>query len=397
MRRAAMLAKIGTRGALVLPFLLLPSGSASAGAPASITNAKITLRPIPAGGLAAELRELSAAGSLRWVGWAAPVADREQQMCCFGSVENWSRRAEGGFCCGSCSLEKEESFGVNRDSRRVARLEDPASFHLLLRVGSGGIQRIRSFSADCGIDAGGMPLVWLEGVSAPESVAYLGSLVSGLSSTLPRSRRVSRAEDEEEDEEEEGKGRDRLRLQPVVLALAQHGGPEADRALERLVGSNQPLRVRKEAAFWLGSMRGRAGYDVLEQVVVHDPDPRLRQHGTLALAQSGVAEAVTTLIGMARRDPDGEVRGQALFWLAQKAGRKAAGTIEDAIRDDPDTEVKRRAVFALTQMPDEEGVTHLIRVARTNRNAEVRRQAIFWLGQSKDPRAFAFIEEILAK
>jgi len=90
------------------------------------------------------------------------------------------------------------------------------------------------------------------------------------------------------------------------------------------------------------------------------------------------------------------VRGLALFWLAQKAGNKAAGTITEAIESDPDTDVKKRAVFALSQLPKDEGVPLLIQVARSNRNPVVRKQAMFWLGQSNDPRALAFIEEVLA-
>ena len=69
--------------------------------------------------------------------------------------------------------------------------------------------------------------------------------------------------------------------------------------------------------------------------------------------------------------------------------------IENAIQDDPEEEVKKKAVFALSQLPHDQAVPELIRVARTNRNAEVRKQAIFWLGQTRDPRALAFIEEIL--
>jgi hypothetical protein len=45
----------------------------------------------------------------------------------------------------------------------------------------------------------------------------------------------------------------------------------------------------------------------------------------------------------------------------------------------------------------DDGVTKLIEVARSNRNREVRKQAMFWLGQSRDPRAAAFIEEVLTK
>ena len=57
--------------------------------------------------------------------------------------------------------------------------------------------------------------------------------------------------------------------------------------------------------------------------------------------------------------------------------------------------MKRRAVFALTQIPNGEGVPILIEVARANQNPAVRKQAMFWLGQSKDPRALAYIEQIL--
>ena len=51
--------------------------------------------------------------------------------------------------------------------------------------------------------------------------------------------------------------------------------------------------------------------------------------------------------------------------------------------------------FCKTQTPKDEGIPLLIEVARTSRNPEVRRKAVFWLGQSRDPRALAFIEDVL--
>ena len=65
--------------------------------------------------------------------------------------------------------------------------------------------------------------------------------------------------------------------------------------------------------------------------------------------------------------------------------------------NDPDTEVKKKAVFALSQLPKDEAVPKLIAVARSQRNPEVRKQAFFWLGQSHDPRALAYIQEVLTK
>jgi len=59
--------------------------------------------------------------------------------------------------------------------------------------------------------------------------------------------------------------------------------------------------------------------------------------------------------------------------------------------------VKKKAVFALSQLPKDESITQLIRVAGTNSNPTVRKEAFFWLGQSQDPRALAYLEQILRK
>jgi HEAT repeat protein len=193
---------------------------------------------------------------------------------------------------------------------------------------------------------------------------------------------------------EEKKGK--RAAEPVMAAIAAHADPTADAALERLASADRPLKVRKQAAFWLGTARSRFGFKALKRLST-DPAEDFRRYLTFALSQSAVPESVDTLIRMARVDESPRVRGQALFWLAQKAGDRAAAAIDNAIREDPDTEVKRQAVFALTQLPKEKGIPQLIRVARTNRNPAVRKQAVFWLGQSKDPRALDFIEEILTR
>jgi HEAT repeat protein len=59
--------------------------------------------------------------------------------------------------------------------------------------------------------------------------------------------------------------------------------------------------------------------------------------------------------------------------------------------------VKKKAVFALSQLPKEESVPQLVRVADTNSNFAIRKEALFWLGQTNDPRAIAYIEEVLKR
>ena len=90
------------------------------------------------------------------------------------------------------------------------------------------------------------------------------------------------------------------------------------------------------------------------------------------------------------------VRQDAVFWVSQAAGDAATrGLSTLADERDADLAVRERAVFALSQRPDDEAVPALVRIARTSESPRLRQRAIFWLGQSEDPRALAFLEELL--
>ncbi|MBV9760674.1 MAG: HEAT repeat domain-containing protein [Acidobacteriaceae bacterium] len=205
-------------------------------------------------------------------------------------------------CCDECRLE-----GSAHSSRHPVPLDGSDIQALLFRVTSNGPEKLTIRPMSCSLDAGGLPFVWLTGVSPAESLSFLKSLT-------------------------DSNGSDHL-ARSAVFAISQHEGPAATTALEGLAHLPEPARIRSEA----------------------------------------------------------------IFWLAQQAGNRAASLIKDAIENDPDTEVKKKAVFALSQLPKDEGVPKLIEVAQENRNREVRKQAFFWLGQSNDPRALAFIEQVLAK
>lgn len=323
-----------------------------------IENARLDTRQVT-GGLDATMRAILAAETApAWAGYAVPMVHGDRQMCCYNN----------GYACG-CSLE-----GVNRgDGTAVnpgspVRLEGPTHLVVLYRIEDHKVGKVRTFTPDCQLDAGGLHFIWLNGVQAAESVGYLVPLVT-----------------------QEG-----LRHGPLS-AIALHADPAADQALEQLTAPPSPEQVRRDAAFWLGSARGRRGYEILSRMLREDASERVREQVIFALTQSKEPEATSTIIKTAHDDKSPRVRGQALFWLAHKAGDKVAATIQNAVENDPDTEVKKKAVFALTQMPEGEGVPMLIQVARTNHNPAVRKQAVFWLGQSKDPRALSFLEEVLAK
>ncbi len=317
-----------------------------------ITNALLETRPVT-GSLESTFRGiLSARATATWVGYAEPLVSGDRGGCC------WN----GGAVC---SLEHPSGDpGVTVAGPKTVKLEGPTHLVVLYRVESHQTGKIHAFTEECDLDAGGLPFIWLTGVTAPDSIHFLQSAATSIDA--------------------------------AVSAIALHADPAADRALEELAAPSQPEKIRRQAIFWLGNSRGQRGFEVLTRIVREDPSDKIREHAIFALTQSKEPEALGIVAGLAHNDPSPRVRGQALFWLAQKAGQKMAeSSIRDAIANDPETEVKKKAVFALTQMPNGEGVPLLIQVARTNRNSEVRKQAVFWLGQSKDTRALGFIEDVL--
>ncbi|MGA2131208.1 MAG: HEAT repeat domain-containing protein [Bryobacteraceae bacterium] len=247
-------------------------------------------------------------------------------------------------------------------------LEPPEPAQIMLRIEGNRVGKIRVISGNCELDADGVPVRWIRDVRPADSVAFLSGFVTA-----------------DADHVRDG----------AMAGIALTADPAADNAMDRFAAAGQPESVREKAIFWLGEARGRRGYEVVKRIVTQDADDRIREKAIFALSVSKEPEALETMIAVAHNDASTHVRGQALFWLAQKAGKKAAGAITDALERDPDTEVKKKAVFALQQLPNGEGVPMLIQVARSNKNAAVRKQAVFWLGQSNDPRALAFIEEVL--
>ena len=320
-----------------------------------IENARLETRQL-SGGLESTLRAiLSAQQSAAWVGYAEPVIRNDRQLCC------WNDNERG------CFLEPHTGgTAAPAPANQTVKLEGPTHVVVLYRIENHQVEKVRSFTPECTLDAGGLPLIWLTGAMPADSIRYLVSLAES------------------------------QRSRGAVSAIALHADAAADQALEQLAGATGPVQLRREAIFWLGSARGRQGFEIVSRMLREDPDEKIREHAIFALTQSKQPEALNAVVRAAHDDKSPHVRGQALFWLAQKAAQKTAqDAISDAIANDPETEVKKRAVFALTQMPGGEGVPLLIQVARSNQNAAVRKQAMFWLGQSKDPRALAYIEEVL--
>jgi hypothetical protein len=339
-----------------------------------LQNAKVENRAV-SGPLDAAFRGIvNAQTSPAWIAYAAPQIPGDRTMCCFNTIN--------GVSWQGCSLEPNNNSVTFGPGGGTVHLEGAAEFYVFYRVEDKKVGKIRNYSIDCNIDAGGLPVYFLTGVNAAQSVGLLETLIAApgsaggsVGSTSNDERRITNS---------------------AISAIGMHRDAAAEAALDRLTASSQTEDTRRQAVIWLGNARGRHGLDSLLRVLRDDPSDRVREGAIQALAQSKEPEAIPAVVRVAHNDSSARVRGQALFWLAQTASQQISeAAIRTAIDQDPESQVKRKAVQSLNQIKNGEGVPLLIEIARSNKNPVVRKEAMAQLGQSKDPRAVKFFEDLL--
>jgi HEAT repeats len=335
-----------------------------------VTHTQFNSGPVSLG-LSATVDRFRHSNGALWLGYAVQALPRTHLSAC--SSWTGSSEVEGG-CCNELRLED------TADNLSREQTDSPAPVvYVLLRLDHGEVARTRMAPAGCTLDAGGVPFEFLTGVQPEDSAAFLGKLAESAAALRDNGAQRGRATDEN------------------LVALSMHATPKATEVLASLAAPSNSAYLREKAAFWLGAQRGHEGLLALRRLLQSEQDNKHRQKLAFDLSINSDPGAIDDLIMMAKADADSGVRGQALFWLAQKAGKKAIGTLNASIENDPNFEVKKKAVFALSQLPREESVPQLVRVADTNSNFAIRKEAIFWLGQSNDPRAIAYIEEVLKR
>jgi HEAT repeat protein len=246
-------------------------------------------------------------------------------------------------------------------------LEPPDHAVILFRVEGNAVNKLRSLSPDCEIDAGGLPVHWLTDVAPAQSIALLATFVS----------------------------QRELDSNGSLSAIAAHADPAADGVIDRYLAPNQPEWLRKRAASLEGSERGRHGVEALKNVIANDMSESVKQSALSGLARNKEPEALDLLIATARAGQNPRTRSQAISALNRKQGRAVLDVINAAIANDPDVQVRRRAVDALGSLPDGAGVPALIQLVKTSKDLDVRKQAMNRLQNSHDARAEAFFEEVL--
>lgn len=259
-----------------------PAAAQTGGDPThQITNAQFTMRPV-SGSLAREIDAVAARGDTGWLAYRLPTASGAKQMC-----SSWS--ANGA---------------------PLILLEPPTEMTLLIRVEAKQVMRVQSATPECAVDAGGLPVLLLTGVSPAESLEWLVTMVK----SAPAGTR----------------GPSRL-LEPSLAALAWHPGDAAVRALLAFARQDTRPSVRGKALFWLGQRAGQESARGISEAVNEDPEIEVKKKAVSALAQMPPDQGVPLLINLARTHSNREVRRQAMFWLGQSKDPRAISFFEDVL------------------------------------------------------------------
>lgn len=273
------------------------------------------IAPVAGGPLAATFQSLVASTTdVAWIGYTVPVKDQDRIMCCWsdgsGSFSG-SMAAGGAPCCGSCRIEPatsgtraSETTGTPGEAAAASsagpvKLEGSDRMLVLVRVANRQLDRVRTFSEDCEIDAGGRTVHLIEAVTAADSVALLASLVRG---EPERKNRVTTG---------------------ALAALAQHDEASAAPALTTLAREHTSAAVRGDAIFWLGQLAGRQAAAMITEAIDKDPETEVKRRAVFALSQLPRNEGVPLLIDVARKNTNPAVRKQAIFWLSQSKDPRA--------------------------------------------------------------------------
>src|SRR5437660_6325867 len=100
-----------------------------------------------------------------WMGYAVPVVEGNHHICCYSSED---RHVPASFRHGRCKLEGRDdgmNFQTNSESDEMERSDYVL---VLFRVADASVGKIRVFTDDCELDAGGLTVHWLTDVKPKE-------------------------------------------------------------------------------------------------------------------------------------------------------------------------------------------------------------------------------------
>ena len=232
-------------------------------------------RDLPA--LAASLTEPT------WIGYTQPLIDGNHDMCDYWNNGN--------------------RFTQSTDP---IRLEPADFFFVMFRIEDKQITRIRTYSQNCPLDAGGKAVHWFNNVAVNDSVSYMKTFM--------------------------GPNATRRLMDSAVTVISLTAGERPLTELITLARDGATSTVKGNALFWLAQRAGQKAVGTITAAIENDPDTKVKEKAVFALSQLPKDEGVPLLIQQARTNKNPAVRKQAMFWLGQSRDPRALKFFEEILR-----------------------------------------------------------------
>jgi hypothetical protein len=259
-------------------------------------NARIVARPAQPDVARAIAAITKAQVEPAWIGYSVPALNNDA----FGRGDGWSER---------CRLEQQRVDPATKTPLPgPIRLEPAPNLMVLVRLQTNEVQRVRTFSGDCQVDAGGLQVYWLGDVNAAQSVEFLKTLVT---SAIPNTAR---------DQSES-----------ALSAIALHRDSAASAAILDLAKNGAP-RLRQRALVWIARRAESQAIGIISQAIDNDPDVEVKRQAVSALSQLPRNEGIPLLIKLARSHTNPVVRKQAMQRLGQSNDPRALSFFEEVLR-----------------------------------------------------------------
>jgi hypothetical protein len=234
--------------------------------------------------IARDLQQLaSTLNEPAWIGYAQPLIVGDHQMCDYWNNGNHYTQ-----------------------STDPIRLEPADFFFVLFRVEEKQITRIRTYSDNCPLDAGGKAVHWFNNVPVNDSVNYMKTFVSPAATRKLNDAAVN------------------------VIALTR--GDQALNELLTLAKDGTTSQIKGTALFWLAQRAGQKAIGTITAAIENDPDTKVKERAVFALSQLPKDQGVPLLIEQARTNKNPVVRKQAMFWLGQSKDPRALKFFEEILK-----------------------------------------------------------------
>lgn len=218
-----------------------------------------------------------------WIGYTQPMIDGDHNMCDYWNNGNHYTQ-----------------------STDPIRLEPADFFFVMFRIENKQISRIRTYSANCPLDAGGKAVHWFNNVTVSDSVGYMKTFM--------------------------GPNATRKLNDSAVNVIALTKGDQPLNELLTLARDGSTASVKGNALFWLAQRAGQKAVGTITAAIENDPDTEVKKKAVFALSQLPKDEGVPLLIQQARTNKNPVVRKQAMFWLGQTKDPRALKFFEEILK-----------------------------------------------------------------